>query len=239
MEEVYRQLRLNPPVDPRTRDDDCFSSRDLEIVQDIVSDVCGPLADEHESWWEDNGEELERVVMGVTSGSLRSETRAGKMPLVWAWSELCDGVDDRSSKSEVETAFSLTAYKAGGAEMLEGGDSTFERTPMALYWDSLPDVASTKRVYAHNAVDRMAALKYMMNCTDNDMHGKAGTRLVRSVITKCGQVQDKPSQGFEVQKFEKFVLQASREGCMRYSWSVVPINCQDPTDADDLVKNMS
>lgn len=150
-------------------------------MQDTVSDVCGPLGDENESWWEENGEDLERVVMRATSDSLRGEASDGKRPVVWAWSDMFGNADDSSSKSEVPAAFSLTAYKAGGAEMLDLEYSAFERTPMALYWDSLPDVGATKRVYAHNAVDRMAALKYMMNCTDNDMHGKAGTRLVRLV----------------------------------------------------------
>lgn len=55
----------------------------------------------------------------------------------------------------------------------------FEQTPFAEYWDLLPDVGVTRRVYAFNAVDRMAALKWMMNCTCSGMHGSVESRQVR------------------------------------------------------------
>ncbi|CAN0005358.1 unnamed protein product, partial [Discosporangium mesarthrocarpum] len=70
------------------------------------------------------------------------------------------GYMDRSTPS-----YRLLGYKEGGLE------ATFEQTPYAQYWDSLPNLADTGRMYAFNAVDRVATVKYLMNCTYIGMFG--------------------------------------------------------------------
>lgn len=173
MDELYRQIERNPAPKP---DEDLGSLRpqDLDIVEDVARDLLGPLQDEHDRWWATNGEELE-----LTVSSLKLFADGKREKSVWDLDRVFSGEDDEVVFDDelLPRPFSLTAYKRGGAAMLATNGS-FELTPFAEYWDVLPDLRVTKRVYAHNAVDRMAALKYMMNCTDNGMFGKAGSRQV-------------------------------------------------------------
>lgn len=186
MEEIYEQLRRNPPNDPRANDHKRRKRpQDMAIAKDVMIELCAPMADENEAWWSENGRDLKQAVMTAREDGWPDKppsTFHGK-PAVWGLGDLFGDVEEILDPEIPEKRVSLTTYKAGAIPEWLPEDIAFQRTPMAVYWDSLPDVAATRRVYSLNAVDRMAALKYMMNCTDNAIHGKAGTRLVRYRIT--------------------------------------------------------
>lgn len=182
MEEIYEQLRRNPIGDPRAHDHKRrVRPQDIEIAKDVMAELCAPMADENEAWWNENGKDLEQAVMTAREDGWPDKspsTFRGKAA-VWDLGDLFGDVEEILDPEIPEKRVSLTTYKAGAIPEWLPEDVAFQRTPMSQYWDSLPDVAETRRVYSQNAVDRMAALKYMMNCTDNAIHGKAGTRLVR------------------------------------------------------------
>lgn len=202
MEELYRQMRLDPPVQSHSPEG-TLTPADLELMEEAVRDVFRPMEDE--DWWEQHQEEWDEMAENpeLTFTGVDHVPGKGKRGYVWGLESFFGGDEDSQDSGSKDAAlpYSLSEYKAGligaragvegfaikGHEVVAGGvavrdgDLPFERTPFASYWDSLPDLKVTKRVYAFNAVDRMAALKYMMNCTYNGMHGHAETQQVRGV----------------------------------------------------------
>lgn len=153
---------------------------ELEFMEQAVRDVFAPTQDD--SWWEENGEDWDWMANNPgASFVIGVEQAEDDDSFVWGMQDYFRQETADSERPDGNAArFSLSAYKAGtttSAGSLENED-LLERTPFAQYWDSVPDLGVTKRVYAFNAVDRMAALKFMMNCTYNGMHGSAENRQV-------------------------------------------------------------
>lgn len=186
MEEVYEQLRKHPPVDPRSMDKG-LEPIDFQFIEETVRDVFAPT--ESDSWWEENRKELSMIAEYSEPDFITGagETKRSGKESLWAMQHYF-GQEAWELKPSMgdSNLFSLTEYKGGAATALEKRrldgafiGKLFARTPFAQYWDSLPDLGVTRRVYAFNAVDHMAALKYMMNCTYNGMHGSEGNRQVK------------------------------------------------------------
>lgn len=189
MEELYARMRSEPRVKQQQRDDVMLKPYELEFIEEAVRDVLGPT--EGGRWWEEHGEEWDRM---ADNPEVSFSTGIGDSDPSFKWgmeAYFGQGAPEWKQSDEEAAPFSLSAYKAGilvaghGSKVEEGeagnggpaavadAGELFARTPFAQYWDSLPDVGVTKRVYAFNAVDRMAALKFMMKCTCNGMHGPA------------------------------------------------------------------
>lgn len=177
-------------------DDLVISPEDEDTIAEVFNELIAPMGDD--SWWEENEEEWDRMASDPAASFTsvdppRESTRGG---FLWGLQgRFGEGAPDWQPSDEEAAPFSLSAYKAGTTldgrqEAKEGtagtrttstrtgtggggggGGAWLDRTPFAVYWDSLPDVGVTRRVYAFNAVDRMAALKFLMNCTCNGMHG--------------------------------------------------------------------
>lgn len=190
MAELYRRMRANPPVNPRTKDD-WFDPdpEELALIEETARDVLGPTEDD--DWWEENREELEWIVnnpsMAFEDVEDDGKSRGQKRGFVWGFDKIYG--EDTSTDVFDEAMlgapppFSLSTYKAGrglerGAKIFGSSEELLMATPFGQYWDSLPDLRVSRKVYAYNAVDRMAALKYMMNCTYNGMHGSEETHQV-------------------------------------------------------------
>lgn len=196
MDELYRQMRLDQSVESPSQDG-TLTPADLEVIEEAVRDVFRPVEDE--DWWEQHQEEWDEMSENpeLAFTGMDHLPEKGKKGFVWGLESFFGGDEDSQDADSEDSAlpYSLSAYKAGagargirreGDGTLAGvgvryGETTFERTPFARYWDSLPDLRVTKRVYAFNAVDRMAALKYLMDCTYNGMHGLAETHQVRDI----------------------------------------------------------
>lgn len=196
MGELYRQMRLNQSVESPSQDG-TLTSADLEAMEEAVRDVFRPMEDE--DWWEQHQEEWDEMSENpeLAFTGMDNVPEKGKKGFVWGLESFFGGDEDSQDADSEYSAlpYSLSAYKAGAGARAVGregdgtltgvgvryGDLAFERTPFARYWDSLPDLRVTKRVYAFNAVDRMAALKYLMDCTYNGMHGPAETQQVRDI----------------------------------------------------------
>ena len=184
MEELYRRMRNNPPAGQQSDDEPVLQPQELEFMEEAVRDVFRPT--ESDSWWEEHGEEWDRMAEDPASsfsvGVDFDDATRTREHLVWGMGEYFgEGGPEWQISDEDAEPFSLTAYKAGISIKgdIPSTDGWFERTPFAEYWDSLPDLRVTKRVYGFNAVDRMAALKFMMNCTYTGMHGSAESHQVR------------------------------------------------------------
>ena len=196
MEELYRRMRSEPPADQRSSsgDDAVISPEDEVTIAEVFNELIAPMG--NDSWWEENEEEWNRMASDPAASFTSVDPPRESGGFSWGLQErFGKGAPDWQPSDEEAAPFSLSAYKAGTA--LEGGQSKkgaagtrttstrtgtggggggawtdpLERTPFAEYWDALPDVGVTKRLYAFNAIDRMAALKFLMNCTCNGMHG--------------------------------------------------------------------
>ena len=195
MEELYRRMQSAPPTDQRPSEDDAIAITpdDEDTIAEVFDKLIAPMGDD--SWWEENQEEWDRIASDPAA-SFTSVDQSGKSSTGFSWGlqgRFGESAPDWQPSDEEAAPFSLSAYKAGtmlgsgrAKERAAGTSSTSSRTgaggsgawagglegtPFAEYWDSLPDIGVTKRVYAFNAVDRMAALKFLMNCTCNGIHG--------------------------------------------------------------------
>lgn len=191
MEELYRRIASEPPLNPAEQYRKALEPvpDEMAIIEEAVRTTFACTEDD--AWWEKHEEEWERMAEDPDrSFALGSNEDAqgevwgmedyfGEESPAWKFS------DDREGR------YSLGAYKAGitrPAAGAEGGEQRrrkrepaelFELTPFAQYWDSLPDLRTAGRVYVYNAVDRMAALKFLMDCTCNGMHGSEESMQVR------------------------------------------------------------
>lgn len=183
MEELYRQVASAPPPQEDQSGEIRPGPKDMEIVEEAVRSTF--KCTEDDAWWDRNGVEWDRMAANP-SGSFAvggDDDDGGAWGMEDYFGEEAPGW---KPSDEVEF-YSLSAYKAGitgsrAAGTAEGRDLTtrdavelFGRTPFAQYWESLPDLSETGRVYAYNAVDRMAALKFMMNFTCGGMLGSANS----------------------------------------------------------------
>lgn len=196
MEELYRRMQSAPPADQRPPGEDgaiAITPDDQDTIAEVFNKLIAPMGDD--TWWEENEEEWDRMASDPVA-SFTSVDQPGGLSTGFSWGlqgRFGESAPDWQPSDEEATPFSLSEYKAGttleGGQSKEGAAGTsatstrtgaggsgawaggLEGTPFAEYWDSLPDVGVTKRVYAFNAVDRMAALKFLMNCTCNGMHG--------------------------------------------------------------------
>lgn len=186
MEELYKLMRDNPPAEQRPYDEPVLRPDDIKIVEEVVRSVFRPT--ESDSWWEEHGEEWDRMAEDpAASFSLGVDTNTnGTMNgFVWGMGEYFgeEGPEWRASDGDAQP-FTFSAYKAGvfskgGKLSTNTEEQLFERTPFAEYWDEIPDLRVNKRVYGFNAVDHMAALKFIMNCTYTGLHGSADSHQVR------------------------------------------------------------
>lgn len=190
MEELYRRMQSEPLADQSSGDDAVISPEDEDTIAEVFDKLIAPMGDD--SWWEENEEEWDKMASDPAASFTSVDPPRESAGFVWGLQgRFGEGAPDWQPTDEEAAPFSLSAYKAGaaleGGHAIEGAAGTrtgtgrgggvgtwtdpLERTPFAEYWDALPDVGVTKRVYAFNAVDRMAALKFLMNCTCNGMHG--------------------------------------------------------------------
>lgn len=207
MEELYRRIAREPPMNPQEQYKRALEPepQEMDIIEEAVRTTF--KCTEDDAWWETNEEEWDRMAespgesfaLGVDEEEALSAN--GKE---WGMEDYFgEETPDWKLSDEAAAPFSLSAYKAGtagltvatavetGAEDGERGKGEaaelFGRTPFSQYWESVPDLRTTGRVYAYNAVDRMAALKFMMNCTYNGMHGSAENLQVRNGGGRAGQ----------------------------------------------------
>lgn len=167
MEELYQQMRVTPPSDPYAQYNQEPSAEEMEFIEEAIRCTCKPMEDD--KWWEENGEEWDRVINNpekLFRGVTADDEDMGAFNL--------DSFDEPGARS---SSFNLSLYKRGGLD-----DANLGLTPFARYWNSLPDLRVTKRVYAYNALDRLGALKYLMSCTSNGMHGSEENHQVSSIL---------------------------------------------------------
>lgn len=200
MEELYRRIALNPPLDPKEQYKKALEPKpeEMDIVEEAIRTTF--KCTEDDAWWATNEEEWDSMAESPgKSFALGLDDEARATGKVWGMEDYFgEETPDWGISDETAPPFSLSAYKAGGAAGLavtttavveEGAEDAvrmkreaaalFGRTPFSQYWESVPDLRTTGRVYAYNAVDRMAALKFMMNCTYSGMHGSAENLQVR------------------------------------------------------------
>lgn len=188
MEELYRRIACEPPLNLEQQYKKALEP-DPEEMGMVEEAVCATFkCTEEDAWWDANGEEWDRMAEnpGKHFALGQDEDRGGGV--VWGMQDYFgEEAPEWGLSDEAAVTFSLSAYKAGIPARLakdrEGrgreAAELFERTPFAQYWKSVPDLRTAGRVYAYNAVDRMAALKFLMNCTYNGMHGSAESMQVR------------------------------------------------------------
>lgn len=195
MEELYRRMQSEPPADEHASsgEDAVISSEDEDTIAEVFNELIAPMGDD--SWWEENQEEWDRMASDPAASFTSVDPPRESAGFLWGLQgRFGESAPDWQPTDEEAAPFSLSAYKAGAALEGEhakegaagtrtistrtgnGGDGgawtdPLKRTPFAEYWEQVPDVGVTKRVYAFNAVDRMAALKFLMNGTCNGMHG--------------------------------------------------------------------
>lgn len=206
MEELYRRIAMEPPSDSKEQYKKALEPKpeEMDIIEEAVRTTF--KCTEDDDWWKTNEEEWDRMAESPGKSfalGLDDEARAqGKM---WGMEDYFgEEAPEWRLSDEALAPFSLSAYKAGGARGSpvaavgeEGGEDAegrkreaaalFGRTPFSQYWQSVPDLRTTGRVYPYNAVDRMAALKFMMNSTYNGMHGTAENLQVRNGRVAAGQ----------------------------------------------------
>ncbi|CAB1110617.1 unnamed protein product [Ectocarpus sp. CCAP 1310/34] len=182
MEELYRRIASEPPLNLEQQYKKALEpdAEEIGMVEEAVRATF--KCTEDDAWWDENGQEWDRMAEnpGEHFALGREEDRGGGV--VWGMQDYFgEEAPEWGLSDEPAVNFSLSAYKAGipgrAAKDGEGrgreAAELFERTPFAQYWESVPDLRAAGRVYAYNAVDRMAALKFLMNCTYNGMHGSA------------------------------------------------------------------
>lgn len=191
MAELYRQMRVNPPAHARTGDDWFVPDpKEQAIIEKAARDVFQHTEDN--SWWEENRDELEWIVnnpsMAFDGVEDDGKSSGRKRGFVWGFDKIYgdDTAFDEAMLGALQP-FSLSKYKAGrghgrGATLFGNSEELLMATPFGQYWESLPDLRVSRKVYAYNAVDRIAALKYMMNCTYNGMHGSKDTHQVKEKV---------------------------------------------------------
>lgn len=162
MEELYQQMRDSPPINPYGQYEREPGPEEMVLIERAIVRAWKPMEDD--SWWEENGEEWDRVIQNPKKlfESLAVDDDGG-----------ITTSDVLNYSASTLPNFQLSSYKAGGRYTVD-----LRLTPFAQSWDSLPDLHMTKRVYAQNSVDRMAAIKYLMNCTCSGLHGSAETHQV-------------------------------------------------------------
>lgn len=182
MEELYQQVASQPPLNPEEQYKKALEPEpeDMAFVEDAVRTTF--RCTEDDAWWEANEAEWDRM-----AESPATSFAVGRDEDEWGMEDYF-GEETPAWKPSDAASYSLGAYKAGitgaGAAGVGGGgggggglrsstdaSELFAFTPFGRYWESVPDLGTTRRVYAYNAVDRMAALKFMMNFTCNGMHG--------------------------------------------------------------------
>ncbi|CBN76777.1 expressed unknown protein [Ectocarpus siliculosus] len=182
MEELYRRIASEPPLNLEQQYKKALEpdAEEMGMVEEAVRATF--KCTEDDAWWDENGQEWDRMAEnpGKHFALGREEDRGGGV--VWGMQDYFgEEAPEWGLSDEPAVNFSLSAYKAGIPERpAKDGEGSgrqaaelFERTPFAQYWESVPDLRTAGRVYAYNAVDRMAALKFLMNCTYNGMHGSA------------------------------------------------------------------
>ncbi|CAN0089410.1 unnamed protein product [Ectocarpus sp. 12 AP-2014] len=182
MEELYRRIASEPPLNLEQQYQKALEpdAEEMGMVEEAVRATFNCTEDD--AWWDENGQEWDRMAEnpGEHFALGREEDRGGGV--VWGMQDYFgEGAPEWGLSDEPAVNFSLSAYKAGmtGRPSKDGegrgreAAELFKRTPFAQYWESVPDLRAAGRVYAYNAVDRMAALKFLMNCTYNGMHGSA------------------------------------------------------------------
>ncbi|CAM9499791.1 unnamed protein product [Hapterophycus canaliculatus] len=186
MEELYRRIANEPPLNPEDQYRKALEPvpDEMAIIEEAVRTTF--RCTEDDAWWETHAEDWERMAENPGRSfalGVDDETR-GEQGEVWGMEDYF-GEETPAWKLSDEGVgpYSLGAYKAGIARLAAGAEGEgrrrrepaelFELTPFAQYWDSLPDLRTAGRVYVYNALDHMAALKFLMNCTCNGMHGSA------------------------------------------------------------------
>lgn len=197
MEELYRQVASEPPLNTEEQYKRALEPgpEDMDFVEEAVRTTF--KCTEDNAWWDANEAEWDRMA----ENPARSFAVGGDQQHEWGMEDFF-GEDTPAWKPSDEVApYSLSAYKAGitgfsaaGAGAGDGrfrssteASELFARTPFGQYWESVPDLGTTARVYAYNAADRMGALKFMMNFTCNGMHGPAESLQVTSGGRKYSQ----------------------------------------------------
>lgn len=189
MEELYRQVASQPPSNPEEQYKKALEPgpEDMAFVEDAVRTTF--KCTEDDAWWEANEAEWDEMAESPTTSFA-----VGRDVDEWGMEDYFGEETTAWKPSDDVASYSLGAYKAGitgdgAAGAGEGGgglristdaSELFALTPFGQYWESVPDLGTTRRVYAYNAVDRMAALKFMMNFTCNGMHGSAESLQVTS-----------------------------------------------------------
>lgn len=214
MEEIYRRIAMEPPLDSKEQYKRALEPKpeEMGIIEEAVRTTF--KCTEDEAWWKTNEEEWDRMAESPgKSFTLGLDDEARSQGKMWGMEDYFGEETPEWRSDEAVAPFSLSAYKAGGGalspvaaaaaveeweEDAEGrkreAAAMFGRTPFSQYWESVPDLRTTGRLYAYNSVDRMAALKFMMNCTYNGMHGTAENLQVgmgewrrdKGVANSCG-----------------------------------------------------
>lgn len=199
MEELYRQIASQPPSDTEEQHKKALEPgpEDMALVEDAVRTTFECTEDD--AWWETNAAEWERMAENPAgSFAVGGEDEAdGDGADEWGMEDYFGEETPAWKPSDEARYYRLSAYKAGVARFggvgaagggrlgIRSGSSSsgssinteeeasevLALTPFGQYWESVPDPGTTGRVYAYNAVDRMGALKFMMNFTCNGMHG--------------------------------------------------------------------
>lgn len=182
MEELYRQVASEPPLDMEEQYRKALEPgpKDMEFVEEAVRATF--KCTEDDAWWETNEAEWDGMAESpATSFAVGGDGDGGGEE--WGMEDYFGEETPAWRPSDDLASYSLSAYKAGimgesaaagaggGLRSRAEASELFGLTPFGRYWESVPDLGTTGRVYAHNAVDRMGALKFLMNFTCNGMHG--------------------------------------------------------------------
>lgn len=190
MEELYRRIAIEPPLNPEEQYRRALEpvAEEMTIIEEAVRTTF--RCTEDDAWWELHGEEWDRMAENPGRSFALGADEEGQGE-VWGMEDYFgEEVPPWKLSDEGAARYSLGVYKAGVTRLARGAAGgerrrrepaeLFALTPFAKYWDSLPDLRTAGRVYVYNAVDRMAALKFLMDCTCNGMHGSAESMQVRS-----------------------------------------------------------
>lgn len=186
MEELYRQIASQPPTNTEEQHKKALEpgADDMSIVEEAVRTTF--KCTEDGAWWENNEAEWDRMAESPATSFAVGQDDDG-----WGMEDYFGEETPAWKPSDEASSYKLSAYKAGitGLRAGAGGglrrntadaSELFALTPFGRYWESVPDLGTTGRVYAYNAADRMGALKFMMNFTCNGMHGSAESLQVTS-----------------------------------------------------------
>lgn len=180
MEELYRQIASQAPdTTERYKQAVEPGPEDMALVEDAVRTTF--KCTEDEAWWETNEAEWDRMAESPATSFAVGRDGGDE----WGMEEYFGEEAPAWKPSDDAASYSFSAYKAGITGFTAGagggglGSSSSRTdasellalTPFGRYWESVPDLGTTGRVYAYNAADRMGALKFLMNFTCNGMHG--------------------------------------------------------------------